>query len=95
MSAELCWLCKKIFVEDPDDEEFVCESCRQPATLNVCRVRFASEQELLTDRCCYHCLRASFQRDHACPYCTLLATSVDFSEVCDALELAQGVTIKD
>ncbi len=95
MTTQLCWDCKKVFVENPNDEEFICETCRLPETLNVFRRRYASDEELLTDRSCYHCLRASFQADHAAPYCTLLGRTVDFCEVCDAIETAQAVTIKD
>ena len=97
MTTELCWDCKKVFVENPNDEEFICETCRLPETLNVFRRRYASDEELLTHRSCYHCLRATRAsgRIWLSPYCTLLGRTVDFREVCDAIETAQAVTIKD
>ncbi len=96
MTTELCWDCKKVFVENPNDEEFICETCRLPETLNVFRRRYASDEELLTHRSCYHCLRANRSKLlHLSPYCTLLGRTVDFCEVCDAIETAQAVTIKD
>ena len=60
-----------------------------PAAGDVERLpqRYASDEELVTRRSCYHCLRANRSKLlPLSPYCTLLGRTVDFCEAATRLK---------